>query len=733
MGLNDFSAVAIDPGTGEALTTDAYGNPICSDYEPIRTRTGNFGPAQPVIDGDGLTVYQLYNEDGNPVFDSYTATGQPVAGTHTGWETATPKLLPGTGGKCLSRSLTLTDPETGDTYTDPGHIAIRNLGPGRWAAMVSPPNNGNWANDPKNYDPAWSQTTTLEGAHDWDTWINAGDNGLDHELINGTEKAAVTVSGWVRKQNSLPVARSGQAGSIHGHVIEAFSYTGDPVNGNYIGQNEQSMQKEAGPVRELWVALTALHVPANVLAPRQRVPEQDETVWAKSFYEKNPANPLTPGEFDVPSVPPGDYMLSVWDFDQNNILYSQNVTVRPGEQTDMDTLRLAQWWAWIHGTVFDDANGNGKQDPGEKGIPHQLLTVHERSNALYLHGTNVATTDENGHYELRGVYPLGQWLALEQYADGYKTTGITWQAAQEKTATTKLGEAVDVNFLPWIGQGATIDWGKKPYTSSENGGIVGVVSYGTTRNELDPDEAVTEDWQPGVAGVTMHIYRAVRDANGDVVHNPDGSVQVEGQAADGSGTPTDIGPTYATEQWNRPVDCQSFDAEGDRVSYPFMADYATFTAGLPLSATAGHHDCVEAIGGGMKIGEIASGTETDWGATLNGNWAFADRYIDPSLPAGDGPGQLDDPANLEPLPEGDYVVKVDIPKDAHGKDLYKVTAEENINVFTGDAVQQPTPSILKYGCAGKNHVVDVAGVGADGRTRSRTRRSPSRAVRPTRD
>ena len=79
--------------------------------------------------------------------------------------------------------------------------------------MVSPPNNGNWANDPKNYDPAWSQTTTLEGAHDWDSWINAGDNGLDHELINGSEKAAVTVSGWVRKQNSLPV-RPRRAGRL---------------------------------------------------------------------------------------------------------------------------------------------------------------------------------------------------------------------------------------------------------------------------------------------------------------------------------------------------------------------------------------------------------------------------------------------------------------------------------------------------------------------------------------
>ncbi len=212
----------------------------------------------------------------------------------------------------------------------------------------------------------------------------------------------------------------------------------------------------------------------------------------------------------------------------------------------------------------------------------------------------------------------------------------------------------------------------------------------------------------------MHIYRAVRDANGDIAHNPDGSVQVEGQAPDGSGTPIDIGPSTTTEQWERPVDCQSFDAEGNRVSYPFMADYALFTAGLPI-ASPPHHDCVEAIGGGMKIGEIADGPDaTDWGAKLNGNWGFGDQYIDPNLPAGDGPGQLDDPANLEPLAEGDYVVKVDVPQGANGKPIYKVTAEENINVFAGDSMQQPQPNILKNGCAGANHVVDVAGILPDG-------------------
>jgi SdrD B-like domain len=708
-GLNGFRATATDPGTGEALTTDLYGNPICSDYEPIMIRNGA-GAIVPLLDGDGLTVYQLYNEAGNPVFDSFAADGTVIAGSHAGWETATPKLLPGTGGQCVSHSLTLADPETGDTYEDPGHIVIRNLGPGRWAAQVSPPDNLDWATNPASYDPAWSQTTTLEGNHDWDTWLVEGDNGLDHELVNGGEKTAIPMSGWVQKMDALPVAAA--PGSIRGTVIEAFSYTGDPVNGNYIGQNEQSIQNEVGPVDELWVALTALHVPDDGIVSGD-LPQQDELVWARSFFDKNAANPLAAGAFEIPNVPPGDYMLSVWDFDQNNILAIQNLTVRPNEVTDVDTLRLAQWWAWVHGTVFEDKNANGRQDAGEPGIPDQLVTVRERSNALYNHGAVAATTDEFGRYRLRSVYPLGQWLVLEQYADGFKTTGVTWQAAHEKTATTETGGAVDLNFLPWIGQGARIDWGKQPYKSDENGGIVGVVAYGTTRNELNPDEAALEDWQPGIPGLPIHLYRPVKDAAGDVLLNADGSVMLEGQAADGSGgTPTDIAPAQITEEWQRPADCPAYDAEGNRTSYPFLADFGLFANAL---APTGQRECVEAIGAGMQGGgRIVADGALDWGATVNGNWGFGDQYIDANLPAGSDPGQLDDPANLEPLPAGDYVVKVDIPNDQFGNPIYKPTREEDINVFAGDGFQTPTPSLIVHGCAGATHIVDVAGILPDG-------------------
>jgi hypothetical protein len=33
---------------------------------------------------------------------------------------------------------------------------------------------------------------------------------------------------------------------------------------------------------------------------------------------------------------------------------------------------------------------------------------------------------------------------------------------------------------------------------------------------------------------------------------------------------------------------------------------------------------------------------------------------------------------------GDYIVSVEIPKDVNGQDKYKVTKEEDVNIFSGD-------------------------------------------------
>ncbi len=66
-----------------------------------------------------------------------------------------------------------------------------------------------------------------------------------------------------------------------------------------------------------------------------------------------------------------------------------------------------------------------------------------------------------------------------------------------------------MNVHPVIGLGGRLDWGVKAYAPGTNGGIVGTVSYDTTRNELDPAYAAIEDWQPSISGLTVDLYAPV--------------------------------------------------------------------------------------------------------------------------------------------------------------------------------------------------------------------------------
>ena len=96
---------------------------------------------------------------------------------------------------------------------------------------------------------------------------------------------------------------------------------------------------------------------------------------------------------------------------------------------------------------------------------------------------------------------------LEAFNTRYKTTGITYRGENETKATTKLGSLVDINFLPIIGLGGEIDWGVQPYDAGTNGGIVGTVTYDTTRNELDPADAVDRGLPAGHPGRAGHAVR----------------------------------------------------------------------------------------------------------------------------------------------------------------------------------------------------------------------------------
>ena len=188
------------------------------------------------------------------------------------------------------------------------------------------------------------------------------------------------------------------------------------------------------------------------------------------------------------------------------MIYRANGDVAGGALTDLGTEIVVGWVTHIEGIIFVDANGNGKRDPGEAGVAGFALTVRERDNTTMDQGTNTATTDDSGNYDIRETYPMGKWLVLEAFNTRYQTTGVTYRAANEPTATTKLGSLVDLSFLPIIGLGGQIDWGVQPYAAGTNGGIVGTVTYDTTPNELDAADAGTEGYQPRHPTLPVHLY-----------------------------------------------------------------------------------------------------------------------------------------------------------------------------------------------------------------------------------
>lgn len=558
------------------------------------------------------------------------------------------------GGKCLSDA--------------DGVLTIPNMGPNRYTASVVAPTGTNWV-----------QTTTLEGNHDWDVWVSEGATGFDIEQIGpGGEPVPAIPFGYVRPTTS-PIANvvapttgtPANGGSVTGVVMATKTYIpqqgGLPYTGstNGVGALGGKLDK---PIDRPWIALNDLQ-------------RGDTPVYVGRGGKD--------GKFTINNVPDGDYALAYWDDAQDYLLDFINVTVSNGQMTDTGTLTMSGWWTVYTGRVCQDDNGNGKCDPGERGIPNQTIQLLSRANSALERGIASVTTDANGYYNLRESYPLTSWYVMQVYNDNFKTVGVTYQADNQANETTVMGSMVDVSVFPVIGLSGRLDWALKryDYNKDENGGIVGTVYYDTTRNELDAAYALAESYQPGIPGIDVDLYAPIPctpktvkcDGNGLYELNTDGSYKFNpGQRLN----------RYTTESWNRPTGCVPRDVSGKFIQQsvtPRRTDGVTDpdTGNLDTSK-----DCLEAPFMGIQFDPNAS--------QVNGNYGFATTKRDPKT------GKLY--ASEQPLPPGDYIVKVNIPKDSFNKPVYQVTKEEDVNVFTGD---QFTPQVPPQPCAGALHKVHV--------------------------
>ncbi|MBU1750553.1 MAG: IPT/TIG domain-containing protein [Chloroflexi bacterium] len=491
----------------------------------------------------------------------------------------------------------------------------------------------------------WIQTSTLEGSQGWDTWLQEAGTGLDNEFVVGGEPFPWTLFGFVSPTPAL--APSPDAGSIKGVIVGVQMYVplvgGLPYQGGIWGG--LSGAKIDRPIANCWISLADLQ-------------NGDTAIWVGQGNAD--------GSFEIPNVPPGNYSFTYWDENQHYILDWVQVTVQPNQETDMGVKFLTGWFTEYYGSVFYDNNENGKRDPDEAGVPDYLVVLRDRDNTEIDRMSISALTDENGNYILEKAYPMGSWMVLEAYNDLYRTTGITFQASNQPEETTILGAGVDVGVLPMLGQSGRLDWGVKFYEPDTNGGIVGTVSYDTMRAEDNARYAGAEPYQPGIPGLTMNLYATVKDIDGNFVFEADGAYKK--------------GPllnTTETETYVRPQDCQARDVDGNPIDFP------------ALPPATGGHDCLE----GPVMG-VQFGTEF---AELDGNYGFGEILADPVTGA-----PL--PAPL-PIPPGDYLVEVVIPPDPIlGHPLYRVTREEDLNMFAGNTF---VPQIPPPACAGPLHTVLV--------------------------
>jgi hypothetical protein len=465
---------------------------------------------------------------GNPLCAEYDGNGDYIEGT---------------GGQCL------TDAD--------GYAVIPNLPPLKYEVTPIPPDGSGWI-----------QTTTIEGTHANDAWLEEGASGFSTE--EGFLQAVVWF-GFVKEcsfGDSQDVCPSNNdvppdAGSISGRVRQIALDTEKPGD------------VTLGPAL------------ANPLVALNNIGGNDEQVYTGRGDEF--------GNFTIPNVPPGLYQLVYWDFPQLYIIQFLTVQVGPNDSVDVGDIGIPRWRGVLQGYAYID-NGvaqdgtpipggaeNGFRDcydPGggidpynvatcEPGLPGQDLDVRQKDGTIVY----TAFADSNGYYDFPDYFEWEHFLIWEigfgrlkqvgttgyftEFTNGGLTVSpIGYPYTPENGPVPGLAGLLQAELTP-AGVYQWFDTGKVPYPPGENGGLAGIVYHATTRNEFNPRLAAAEDYEPGIPNVTVNLYQAALDANQQPIPcNAIGTGCPFGQGEYMRVTDAPI-DSVATDSWddNLPTDC----------------------------------------------------------------------------------------------------------------------------------------------------------------------------------
>ncbi|HKI51044.1 MAG TPA: SdrD B-like domain-containing protein [Geothermobacteraceae bacterium] len=701
--LYDFS--------GGHLLWDAFGNPLGTIYDdgttdPTCGDPATFDPENCVVTlGDAGAITTLTYEDFCHA-QGYEVAPPPAPGVE-------PNPNP------CATTMTLTpDPTLNPFNLQPGEARIKNLSPGKYGAILTPPP----ADDDGNA-MTWVQTATIEGTVTIDSWVQENEapiftegfgQGVQHAIF-GFVKTAPQAQSEFRGQTirGLP-----WLDPTHPEYVDRSAYAGNTITGtlrlNHFDRPPLTQGFYPGaPVTEGWVGLND--------------PTATPEVTQGGVYAAA-ADPDT-GYFEIHNVPPGTWELVSWDAPLLNLFNFNTVTMpATGGTVNLGDVLILHWFGDYSGSVFLDTDEDGFPDPGEVGLNDVTVNIRFRDGTVY----QTTVTDPNGEFQFAEVFPFFKWLVPEVDYARMKPTGATsvvdfggevtpdlgwaWPSrgklrpqpqcspgAVPRTqppvpypdncppgsspvvnpntgnnfSKTETGPVLLEAMHLFLNQFNEINWGKNIYAPGENGGIVGITFYSPTRAENDPAFAVGEPWEAGIPRTQVNLYE---DFNNNGVIDP--------QPGNTSGVSrADVDNYPFGWQDGGAMGPEDVDYDSNGVFDMHDAVQVTHTDSWDDNKPTG---CIQTLPviHGITAPECADAYAT-WNqirpGVFDGGYAFGPAAGDPSLPA------------------GTYIVESTTPPG------YTLLKEEDKNVDFGNSYV-PSQQLLPPTCVGDMHHVPDLGL-----------------------
>ncbi|MCE5266265.1 MAG: hypothetical protein LLG00_00060 [Planctomycetaceae bacterium] len=156
----------------------------------------------------------------------------------------------------------------------------------------------------------------------------------------------------------------------------------------------------------------------------------------------------------------------------------------------------------LSGTVFEDLNGDNKQQSGDLGIANVQLTLYE-FDGDYLTTGKTAITDADGHYKFEGLKP-GTYRVVETQPDDYLSVGDTPGTVNGQTR----GVVTTVDILSDINLDGGEDSIHNDFAETMPASLSGFVYHDANNN------GAFDDGETPLGGVTLTLLNAQGQSTG---------------------------------------------------------------------------------------------------------------------------------------------------------------------------------------------------------------------------